>query len=76
MDHIVKGMTQDDQQAKAEKTWKRPGDAWAPGLASNTKGAMREPSQTPGQACGEMEEVKEALHDLEESKGDWSKGGG
>jgi hypothetical protein len=37
---------------------------------------MREPSQTPGQACGEMEEVKEALHDLEERKGDWSKGGG
>jgi hypothetical protein len=34
---------------------------------------MREPSQTPAAAEGKLEEVKQALHDLEEKKGDWSK---
>lgn len=41
------------------------------------KGAMREPPQTPGstQAEGELREVREALQEVEEKVGDWSKGG-
>ena len=44
------------------------------GKKSNSKGTMREPTQEPA-AAGDLEEVKEALQDLEEQKGDWSKGG-
>ena len=42
------------------------------------KGTMREPPQTPGavEAEGELREVREALQEVEESVGDWSKGGG
>jgi hypothetical protein len=41
------------------------------------KGAMREPAQTPGsvEAQGELREVREALQEVEEKVGDWSKGG-
>ena len=41
------------------------------------KGAMREPPQTPGsvEAQGELREVREALQEVEEKVGDWSKGG-
>jgi hypothetical protein len=41
------------------------------------KGAMREPAQTPGsaQAEGELQEKREALQEVEEKVGDWSKGG-
>jgi hypothetical protein len=41
------------------------------------KGTMREPPQTPGavEAEGELREVREALQEIEESAGDWSKGG-
>jgi hypothetical protein len=41
------------------------------------KGAMREPAQTPGsaQAEGDLREAREALQEVEEKEGDWSKGG-
>jgi hypothetical protein len=39
------------------------------------KGAMREPAQTPDGERGPLQEVQEALEDLEKQKGDWSKGG-
>jgi hypothetical protein len=39
------------------------------------KGAMREPAQMPSHDSDELKEVKDALQDLEEQKGDWSKGG-
>ena len=41
------------------------------------KGTMREPPQTPGaaEAEGELREVREALQEVEETVGDWSKGG-
>ncbi len=45
-----------------------------PGKESNSKGAMREPTQQAA-AVGKQEELKKALQDLEEKKGDWSKGG-
>jgi hypothetical protein len=44
------------------------------GRNPTAKGAMREPTQQAG-AVGDREELKQALQDLEESKGDWSKGG-
>ena len=39
------------------------------------KGTMREPPQTAGaaEAEGELREVREGLHEAEESVGDWSK---
>jgi hypothetical protein len=37
---------------------------------------MHEPAQTPSGRHGDMEEVQEALEELEKEKGDWSKGGG
>jgi hypothetical protein len=39
-----------------------------------SKGAMRVPTQQAA-AVGDREELKEALQNLEETKGDWSKGG-
>jgi hypothetical protein len=41
------------------------------------KGTMREPPQTPGAVAaeGELREVREALQEVEETEGDWSKGG-
>jgi hypothetical protein len=45
-----------------------------PDLNPTSKGTMREPSQqaAPG---SDRNDLKEALQDLEETKGDWSKGG-
>jgi hypothetical protein len=40
----------------------------------NSKGSMREPAQQAA-AAGNQEELKQALQELEEKKGDWSKGG-
>jgi hypothetical protein len=45
-----------------------------PGQDPTFKGTMREPSQQAA-AEGDREDLKEALQDLEETKGDWSKGG-
>jgi hypothetical protein len=45
-----------------------------PGQDPTSKGTMREPSQWAA-VVGDREELKEALQDLEETKGDWSKGG-
>jgi hypothetical protein len=39
-----------------------------------SKGTMRVPTQQAA-AVGDREELKEALQNLEETKGDWSKGG-
>jgi hypothetical protein len=39
-----------------------------------SKGTMREPTQQAA-AVGDQEELKKALQDVEERKGDWSKGG-
>ena len=44
------------------------------GKKPTSKGTMREPTQQAG-AAGNQEELKQALQDLEEQKGDWSKGG-
>jgi hypothetical protein len=75
MDQIMHGMTKAGQQARDERMTKGPSPR-VRGKTSNVKGAMREPSQTRARAPRGMEEVKEALHDFEEAKGDWSKGGG
>jgi hypothetical protein len=40
----------------------------------SSKGTMREPTQQAA-AAGNQEELKQALQNLEEQKGDWSKGG-
>ena len=45
-----------------------------PGENPTSKGTMREPNQQ-ATAVGDREDLKEALQDLEETKGDWSKGG-
>jgi hypothetical protein len=68
MNKATKGAPQADQPP-ADRPGSRQGDL-------NTLGAMREPSQTPGQAAGPMEDVKKALQEQEEKEGDWSKGGG
>jgi hypothetical protein len=39
-----------------------------------SKGTMREPTQQAA-AKGDQEELKRALQNLEETKGDWSRGG-
>jgi len=44
------------------------------GTKPNSKGSMREPTQQAA-AAGKQEELKQALQNLEEEKGDWSKGG-
>jgi hypothetical protein len=44
------------------------------GKEPNSKGTMREPTQQAG-AAGDQEELKQAFQELEEQKGDWSKGG-
>jgi hypothetical protein len=43
----------------------------------HSKGTMREPAQTPGaiKAEGELRDVRDALQEVEEKEGDWSKGG-
>lgn len=45
-----------------------------PSKKPSSKGTMREPTQQAG-ATGKLEDLKQALQDLEETKGDWSKGG-
>ena len=47
----------------------------APEDAPGGKGTMREPTQKPGQNSEGQEELKKALQEVEEEKGDWSKGG-
>ena len=49
-------------------------ESLVPPSVTGLKGLMKEPTQKAG-AQGALEEVKQALHDLEEIKGDWSKGG-
>jgi hypothetical protein len=44
------------------------------GKDPSSKGTMREPTQQAA-AAGDQEELKQALQELEEQKGDWSKGG-
>jgi hypothetical protein len=41
--------------------------------AKEKEGAGTVPNVTPGEAGGETEELKEAMHELEEEKGDWAK---
>ena len=41
--------------------------------AKGKEGAGTVPNVTPEQAKGEAEELKEAMHQLEEEKGDWGK---
>ncbi len=37
------------------------------------QGTGNVPNVTPGQDSGQIEELKEAMHELEEKKGDWGK---
>jgi hypothetical protein len=70
MDQIIKGMT---KAARMAPTVTKPtliDKRSSPHPTPDAKGAMKEPWPTRG---GELEDVKEALHDLEEEKGDWSK---
>jgi len=41
--------------------------------AREKEGSGTVPNVTPGQADGMTEQLKEAVHELEEEKGDWSK---
>lgn len=45
------------------------------GRDPHAKGTMREPAQIPSGKRGALQEVQEALEDLEKKEGDWSKGG-
>ncbi len=51
------------------------GQPGTPGEDQFPKGTMREPDQMPPKKGDDLQEVKEALQELEEQKGDWSKGG-
>jgi hypothetical protein len=41
--------------------------------AKEKEGAGAVPNVTPAEGAGETEELKEAMHELEEEKGDWAK---
>ena len=41
--------------------------------AKEKEGAGAVPNVTPGEETGDTEELKEAMHELEEKKGDWGK---
>jgi hypothetical protein len=41
--------------------------------AKEKEGAGAVPNVRPGEEAGETEELKEAIHELEEEKGDWAK---
>ncbi len=76
MDKVAKGKSEASRRANtgqqrkgAMKEPQTPVDEQFP------KGAMREPEQMPSKEGEDLKEVKEALQDLEEEKGDWSKGG-
>jgi hypothetical protein len=71
MAFVTPGSSKEGRQEASEGIEK---DQPASGKKTSSKGAMREPTQ---QAAAEtdQEELKEALEDLEEDKGDWSKGG-
>jgi hypothetical protein len=71
MDTVAPGTSNAGDQDDVKRTKKNEANS---GAEPNSKGTMREPTQQAG-AAGEMEELKEALQDLEEQKGDWSKGG-
>jgi hypothetical protein len=43
-------------------------------MGANPKGSMKEPTQHSS-AKNDREDLKSALQELEEKKGDWSKGG-
>ena len=68
MDTGTKAATTPESEADAQRL-KTSADA------SGGKGTMREPTQKPGQIPEGQEELKRALQEVEEEKGDWSKGG-
>ena len=68
---VAPGANKEDRQDDSERVEKKRN---ASGEKPSSKGTMREPNQQAAVA-GDQEELKEALQDLEEKKGDWSKGG-
>jgi hypothetical protein len=71
MDTVASGTSAAGLQNGAKRIKKNQTDS---GKDATSKGTMREPTQQAA-AVGDREELKEALQDLEETKGDWSKGG-
>lgn len=71
MDIVAAGRSNAGRQAESKRTKKNRTNA---GKKPDSKGTMREPTQQAG-ATGDLEELKVALQNLEEKKGDWSKGG-
>jgi hypothetical protein len=74
--NIVRGMSERGRRTSntppKPRASKHPNDG---GGDPHVKGTMREPAQTPDGERGPLDEVREALEDLEKEKGDWSKGG-
>jgi hypothetical protein len=71
MAFVTPGSSKEGPQEASECIEK---DQPASGKKTRSKGTMREPTQQAA-AATDQEELKEALQDLEEDKGDWSKGG-
>jgi hypothetical protein len=76
MDEVAEGVSEAGR--RVGDAGQEPGPGEQPGSPKtdpHAKGTMREPAQTPGGVGGDREEARQALQDLEETKGDWSKGG-
>lgn len=71
MDTVAPETTNGKRQDDPRRIEKKPTKS---GKKQSSKGNMREPTQQTG-AGGDQEELKVALQDLEEQKGDWSRGG-
>jgi hypothetical protein len=71
MDTVVSGTSTAGRQNGAKFIKKNQTNS---GTDANSKGTMRVPTQQSA-AVGDQEELKVALQDLEETKGDWSRGG-
>jgi hypothetical protein len=66
MDTIAKGMNKAARQGSG--TGRLPA-----AKAENSGTAVPNAATSPDQAGGTLDEVKNAMHDVEEQKGDWSK---
>jgi hypothetical protein len=71
MDTVTPETTKGEPQTSSKSIKKNQTNS---GKKPTSKGTMREPAQQAAPA-GPLQDVKEALQEVEESKGDWSKGG-
>ncbi|MFL5244335.1 MAG: hypothetical protein ACJ8FY_19725 [Gemmataceae bacterium] len=71
MDTVTPETTKGEPQNNAKSIKK---NNTTTGKKPTSKGTMREPPQQAAPA-GPLQDAKEALQEVEETKGDWSKGG-